>query len=157
LEDLQYRYNKASELIDKAIEFYFYENSCACQYPRFLQIAGINCSDYSETFKSLETSLLLNKVKKYYNVELLENGKECFNEKWTCKKCNSVYYFGWSDFSIAIEREFLKPIDLKVTKRGLIALKPIPLYAGLYGYSYPSSNEIECVDFESFEKYILEK
>lgn len=157
MEDLQYRYKKASELIDKTIEFYFQDDSCACKYPRFLQIVGIDCMDYKETFKAWETTLFLNKVKKYFIVKSLESGKESSNEKWTCKKCNSTYNFGWSEFSIAVEREFLKPIDLKPSKNGLLALKPIPLYVGLYGYSYPSSNEIESVDFESFEKYILEK
>lgn len=157
MEDLQYRYNNTSELLNKVIEFYFKENSCACQFPRFLQIVGINCVDYNESFKCWETTLLLNKVREYFKIENLEKGPECSNQKWTCKKCSSIFNFGWSDFSVAVEREVLKPIEIKTTMKGMESKKPIPLYVGLYGHSYPPYTEIESVDFETFKNYILEK
>ncbi|WP_042279135.1 hypothetical protein [Nonlabens tegetincola] len=157
MEDFQIRYNKASELLEQAVKNYYQKNSCACQYPRFLQIVGINCTDYGRAFKAWETSLLISKVKNYFDIESLKKGPECSNEKWTCKRCKSEYNFGWSDFSIAVERDVLTPIKINIKEKGQKAIKPIPLYAGLYGHSYPSKKEIESVTFDSFEKYIMEK
>ncbi|PIB27191.1 hypothetical protein BFP78_15800 [Gaetbulibacter sp. 5U11] len=157
MEEFQIRYNKVSELLEKTVEGYYQGNSCACQYPRFIQIVGINCTDYGESFKAWETTLLIEKVKKHFEIETLENGPECSNEKWTCKKCKSEFNFGWSDFSIAVEREVLLPIKIKTKEKGEKSTKPIPLYAGLYGHSYPSKEEIDSVEFDTFEKYIMEK
>ncbi|MCB4809630.1 hypothetical protein LG651_15345 [Tamlana sp. 62-3] len=157
MEEFQIRYNKTSELIEKVVDMYYNGNSCACEYPRFIQIVGINCVDYGKSFKTWETTLLIDKAKKHFETETLENGPECSNEKWTCKKCKSEYNYGWSDFSIAVEREVLLPIKIKATEKGKKTIKPIPLYAGLYGHSYPSKKEIESVTFDSFEKYIMEK
>lgn len=157
MEDFQIQYNKVSELLKKAVDNYYHGNSCACQYPRFIQIVGINCTDFGDSFKAWETTLLISKVKIYFNIETLENGSDCSNEKWTCKKCKSEFNYGWSDFSISIEREVLLPIDIRTKVRGAEATKPIPLYLGLYGFSYPSTNEIYRVEFDDFEKYILDK
>ncbi|MEX1002550.1 MAG: hypothetical protein WDZ35_10590 [Crocinitomicaceae bacterium] len=157
MEEFQIRYKNASLLIEKAVENYYHGNSCACQYPRFIQIVGINCTDYGESFKAWETTLLIEKAKKHFVIENLENGPECSNEKWTCKKCKSEFNFGWSDFSIAVEREVLLPIRIKTKEKGKKTIKPIPLYVGLYGHSYPSKKEIDSVTFDTFEKYIMEK
>ncbi len=154
--DFQKRYNKASELIDKTVKMYYDSDSCACQHPRFIQIVGINCVDFGESFKAWETTLLVNKVKKHFIVETLENGPECSNEKWTCKKCESEFNYGWSDFSIAVEREVLITTNNKVIGKGKEITKPIPLYLGLDGHSFPSEKEIDHVDFEVFKKYIME-
>jgi hypothetical protein len=46
---------------------------------------------------------------------------------------------------------------LKVKQVGKPALKPVPLYIGLMGHSYPPKSEMKSVDFAEFEKYITEK
>lgn len=157
VEEFQIRYNKASEVIEKTVKIYYHGDSCACQYPRFKQIVGINCTDYREAFKAWETSLLIEKVRKHFEIEPLENGPECSNEKWICKRCQSEYNFGWSDFSIAVERDVLLPIKIKAKEKGKKAITPIPLYIGLYGHSYPSKKEIDNVSFEVFQKYVMEE
>ncbi len=157
MEDFQIRYNRTSELLEKVAEIYYQGDSCACQHPRFIQIVGINCVDFGKSFKAWETTLLISKVKENFEIETLEKGPENSNEKWTCKKCESEFNFGWSDFSIAVEREVLLPINIKTNENGKKAEKPIPLFAGLYGHSYPSKKEIDSVEFETFEKYIMEK
>ena len=77
--------------------------------------------------------------------------------KWICKKCRSSYEFGWSDFSIYVERQKLKLTDLKTELIGLPITKPIPLYLGLAGHSYPSRQEITSVSFDEFKKYMTEQ
>jgi uncharacterized delta-60 repeat protein len=118
VEDFQIRYNRTSELLEKVAEKYYQGDSCACQHPRFIQIVGINCVDFRKSFKAWETTLLISKVKKNFEIETLEKGTENSNEKWTCKKCKSEFNFGWSDFSIAVEREVLLPIDIKTNENG---------------------------------------
>ena len=157
MEDFQIRYNRTSQLLEEVAEKYYQGGSCACQHPRFIQIVGINCVAFGKSFKAWETTLLISKVKKNFEIKTLENGIENSNERWTCKICKSEFHFGWSDFSTAVEREVLFPIDIKAKENGKKAEKPIPLYAGLYGHSYPPKKEIESVEFETFEKYITEK
>jgi hypothetical protein len=157
VEDFQIKYNKTSQLLKKAVSYYYHGNSCACQYPRFMQIVGINCIHYKASFKAWETTLLIEKVKPYFEIETLKNGSENTNEKWTCRKCKSQFNYGWSDFSIAVERDVLFPIKLNAKEKGEKAIKPIPLYLGLYGHSYPSKKEITNVNFDAFKTYIMEK
>ena len=103
-------------MLEKVAERYYQGDSCACQHPRFTQIVGINCVDFVKSFKAWETTLLISKFKKNFEIETLEKGPENLNEKWTCKKCKSEFNFGWSDFSIAVEREVLLPIDIKTNE-----------------------------------------
>ncbi len=48
----------------------------------------------------------------------MEKGKEAYNELWCCNKCGSLYDYGWSDFSIHVNRAFLKIKELKTTDAG---------------------------------------
>jgi hypothetical protein len=144
------------ELFKSAFEIYN-SDLCPCAYPRFRQIIGINCSDTNDSFQCFETEILISLAKPGFNVEKSELTNERLNEKWVCKKCESVYEYGWSDFSIAVSRQKLKLIKLKAAEIGKPAFKSIPLYLGLMGHSYPPENQIFKVEFEKFRKYILEQ
>jgi hypothetical protein len=95
--------------------------------------------------------------KNYFHITESSLKDEVTNEKWICKKCGSSYEFGWSDFSIYVERQKLKLTDLKTELIGLSTTKPIPLYIVLAGHSYPLREEITSVSFDEFKKYMTEK
>ena len=145
-----------SNLVKSAFEIYD-SKLCQCAYPRFRQLVQIDCSGSGNSFKCWETEILIELCKKNFNITQSELKDEVTNEKWACKKCNSIYEFGWSDFSIAVEREKLKLIELKTESIGKEITKPIPLYVGLFGHSYPPKTEMYNAEFSEFEKYILEK
>jgi len=130
---------------------------CQCAFPRFQQIIGIDCSNTGNSFKCYDTDLLIDLSAKYFNIEKSNLSDECKNEKWNCKKCGSSYEYGWSDFSIYVDREKLQLTDLKVETKGQPIIKPIPVYLGLMGHSYPSREEITNVPFNEFENYMTEK
>ena len=152
----QQKHIKLVELLKSAFEIYD-SKLCQCAYPRFRQIVQIDCSESGNSFKCYETEILIGLSKKNFNVTQSDLKDEVTNEKWECKKCNSIYEFGWSDFSIAVEREKLKLIELKTESIGKETIKPIPLYIGLHGHSYPPKTEMYSAEFSQFEKYILEK
>jgi hypothetical protein len=147
---------RLKELFKLSLSMYNTE-SCQCAYPRYQQIIGIDCSDTGNSFKCYDTDILINLSKSYFDIEGSELTDECTNEKWVCKTCGSTYDYGWSDFSIYVDRQKLKLRDLKVGLTGKAAIKPIPLYLGLMGHSYPSSSEIASVDFDTFQNYMTEK
>ncbi|MDY3317389.1 hypothetical protein PG630_08730 [Riemerella anatipestifer] len=149
-------YKKIDVLLDNALQKYN-SKSCQCAFPRFIQIVSIDCFDYGQSFKSYETEILIKKSRKFFDSEKFENKQECHSEKWNCKKCNSEFELYWSDLSIALDRTTLKPINIKVKSIGKESIVPIPLYKGLYGYSYPPKTEIINVNIDEFENYILEK
>ncbi len=142
-------------IIENLLKDYNINNS-QCSYPRFIQIISIDCCDCGHSFKSYETELLIEKSRKYFNIEKTEYENECYAEKWNCKKCGSEYMLLWSDFSVALERTTLKPIKINVKQIGRNVKKPIPLFKGLVGYSFPPKSEIESVNYEKFKRYILE-
>lgn len=57
-------------------------------------------------------------------------------------KCRSHYEYGWSDFSIYIERQKLELISLRTGKIGKPTTEQIPLFLGLIGHSYPPTSGI---------------
>ena len=147
---------KLTSLIESSIKMYN-STACPCGFPRFQQIVGIDCSNYGDSFKCVETELLINKSKRFFHIEPSDRKDENVNEKWVCKTCGSKYEYGWQDFSIAVERQKLELCDLKTVQVGEKQRHPIPLYLGLRGHSYPPKSEITAVEFEEFERYILEK
>lgn len=155
-KEFEFRYEKAKELLTYSLENY---NSvfCQCAYPRFQQIIGIDCTNTGDSYKCLDTDLLIGLSKKYFNIEESALSDECKNEKWVCKKCGSIYEYGWSDFSIYVERQKLKLTDLKIQAKGKSATTPIPLYLGLMGHSYPPKSQLSSVDFEEFKNYMTER
>jgi hypothetical protein len=155
-KDFARKFDQLKELFTLSLNIYNSE-SCQCAFPRFQQIIGIDCSRTGNSFKCYETDLLINLSKPYFNIEKSELSDECTNEKWICKKCGSIYEYGWSDFSLYIERQKLKLQNLTVSYKGMQTRKPIPLFLGLIGHSYPPRTEITSVDFAVYENYMTEK
>ena len=151
------RHDKAKQLFISTLEFY---NSqyCQCAYPRFQQMIRIDLCNYKNaSFKCYDTDLLIDLSKKYFDIKQSQLNDEITNQLWTCKKCDSIYEYGWSDFSIYVERQKLKLIELKTESIGKQTEKPIPVFLGLMGHSYPDKTEITNVEFEEFENYLTEK
>ncbi len=153
-------FNKKSSqvmsLFIAAFEMYTSE-SCQCAYPRYQQLIGIDCTSSENSFVCYDTEILINLSKPYFNIETSQLSDESTNETWRCKKCGSTYEYGWSDLSIHVERQKLKLTNLTTISVGKAIKRPIPLYLGLAGHSYPSKTEMIPVDFREFENYILEK
>ena len=93
----------------------------------------------------------------YFDISKSDLTNENTKEKWICKKCGSTYEYGWSDFSIYVERQQLKLTNLTTQLIGQPPIKPVPLYLGLAGHSYPPRSEITSVTFAEFENYMTEK
>lgn len=150
------KFEQVIELFSESLNMY---NSkyCQCAFPRFQQIVTIDCSETGNSFKCYDTDLLISMTNKYFKIEDSSFKDEVTNEKWVCKKCGSTYEYGWSDFSIYVERQKLKLTELKTKLVGLPTIKPIPLYLGLAGHSYPSRYEITSVSFDEFRKYMTEQ
>ncbi len=144
------------ELLNESLNIYN-SHACQCAFPRFQQIISIDCSNTGNSFKCYDTDLLISMSKNYFDITDSRLKDEVTNEKWICKKCGSSYEFGWSDFSIYVERQKLKLTDLKTELIGLSTTRPIPLYLGLAGHSYPSRDEITSVSFDEFKKYMTEQ
>jgi len=155
-KELMVKFDQVKNLFSLSLDIYNWEY-CQCAYPRFQQIIGIDCSNTGNSFKCHETDLLISMSKVYFDTTGSDLTDEVKNEKWICKKCGSTYEYGWSDFSIYVERQKLKLINLMVQLKGKPLIIPIPLYLGLTGHSYPSSSEITRVDFVEFENYMTEK
>ena len=147
---------KVKALLAIALENYN-SKSCQCAFPRFQQLVGLDCAKTGNSFMCFETELLISQAAKYFVISESSLNDECTNKKWTCRSCNSIYEFGWSDFSIHISREKLELIELKVELIGKLIKEPLPLFMGLIGHSYPSKNQIIQVELEEFKKYILEE
>ena len=155
-KEFMVKFEQVKQLFTDSLKIY---NSqyCQCAFPRFQQIVGIDCSDTGNSFKCYDTDLLISMSKDFFDISSSNLKDEVTNEKWTCKKCGSTYEYGWSDFSIYVERQKLKLTDLKIQMTGLSITKPIPLYLGLAGHSYPSRQEITSVTFDEFKKYMTEE
>ena len=154
-KEFKVRFEKAKVLLIFSLENYN-SNFCQCAYPRFQQIIGIDCSNTGDSYKCYDTDLLIDLSAQYFNIEKSELSNECNNFNWICKKCGSTYEYGWSDFSIYVERQKLKLTNLKVQSIGKPTIKPIPLYLGLMGHSIPPETEMSNVDFEEFQNYMIE-
>jgi len=150
------KFDQAKNLFSSSLTIYNLKH-CQCAYPRFQQIVGVDCSDTGNSFKCHDTDLLISMSKKYFDVTVSELTDEVTNENWICKKCGSTYEYGWSDFSIYVERQKLKLTNLMAEPTGKPSIKPIPLFLGLAGHSYPSRAEITSVEFAEFEKYMTER
>ena len=150
------KHKEETMLYETVFEMY-YTYSCQCAFPRYQQIVGIDCANSGNSFKCFDTELLIGFSKPFFHIVKSKLTDENINEKWICKKCGSTYEFGWQDFSIAVEREKLSLTELKVEQVGKPIMKPIPLYIGLMGHSYPPKSEMMSVDLAEFERYITEK
>lgn len=154
--DLSLKHIKVKELYEAAFEMY-YSTSCQCAFPRYQQIVGIDCFNFSSSFKCFDAEMLIGFSRPYFYIEKSDMKDEIKNEKWICKRCSSTYEYGWQDLSIAVEREKLALTELKLNSIGKPVLKPIPIYIGLRGHSYPSKSEITKVEYDEFKRYLMEK
>ena len=155
-KEFKLKHEKSCKLFGEALERYN-ETSCQCSYPRFQQLIGIDCTKIGGSFKCLDTDLLISTAKPYFNITPSERKDENSNETWICKKCGSIYEYGWSDISIHIERQKLELIKLKTQSIGKIPNEPTPIYLGLMGHSYPPKYLMKPTEFEEFERYVLEQ
>lgn len=154
--DFMVKFEQVKELFNDSLKIYN-SHHCQCAFPRFQQIISIDCTNTGNSFKCYDTDLLIRMSKNYFEITESSLKDEVTNEKWICKKCGSSYEFGWSDFSISVERPKLKLTDLKTELIGLQVAKPIPLYLGLAGHSYPSRDVITIVSFDKFKEYMTEQ
>src|SRR5450631_4495663 len=98
-KELSIKYEQLKAFFKSNFDVYYLQ-ACQCAYPRYQQIVGIDCSDTRNSFKCYDTSLLIDLSRPYFDVSRSELKDEVKNELWVCKKCGSVYEYGWSDFSI---------------------------------------------------------
>lgn len=142
--------------IEEILEFY-HSHSCQCAFPRFRQYVGIDCTDTSNSFYVSETEAFISKCNKYFDIQPLtpERGGECYLSIYTCKKCGSTYEYGWSDFSIYINRSYLKLKEKKIKDIGQDAINPIPVFVGPIGHSYAENMFVQ-KDLESLTLYLKE-
>ena len=150
------KYEKVAELFKLSLEIYNSE-FCQCAYPRFQQLINIDCCDTGNSFKCYDTEILIETSKKFFEIESSELTDECANEIWTFRKCGSTYDYGWSDFSIHVDRQKLKLNNLTTQQIGKPVVKPVPLYFGLMGHSMPSKSIMKSVGFNHFKNYMTEK
>ena len=146
---------KLWKFIEETLEFYNIQ-SCQCAFPRFRQVVSIDCTDTSKSFYCSETEGFISHAKTYFTVSKTETGAEAYNELWRCNKRGSLSDYGWSDFSIHVNRAFLKIKELKTSNIGAAPQLPIPLFIGIFGHSFPGKDQLIPVDFDTFKAYITE-
>ena len=147
--DFQTAYARVQALMDECLNMYSAAH-CPCHYPRFHQLAGIDCVDTGNSFKCYETDILVGLAKSHFSAD--DDGN-----LWTCPKCGSIYDYDWSDFSVYVERQRIKVKDLKARQTGKAAVTPIPLYLGLTGHSFPSTSLFRQASYKELSDYVLEK
>jgi hypothetical protein len=153
VEQIQNAASQLWALLRETIEYY---NSiaCPCAFPRFRQYIRIDCLDTHGSFYMSETEGLIHTSKDCFTVEQIDKGSEIYQALCTCKKCGSTYITGWSDFSIHVNRTFLKPIEIKTAQKGADAETPIPFVVGLFGHKLPDLAGFKHVGFEEFKEYV---
>jgi len=151
--DFETAYNNVRQLFTSTLENYN-AHACQCAYPRYRQILAIDCVDTGDSFSCYETELLIELSKPYFH---WSDNSQTINPQWKCKKCSSTYSYEWQDFSISVNRQTIKLMSLNRNVIGKPALKPIPLYLGLSGHTFPPATEIKQAYYPEFEDYILEK
>lgn len=130
--------------------------ACPCAFPRFRQIAGIDCVDYGESFYAAETELLIEAAEPFYDKKII--GRMTGNDgEWMCKTCGSLWHYNWQDFSLAVSRSVLKIGKLTTGDAGAPLLYPIPLYVGLTGHGYPPKSRMAPASLEDVKAYLQEK
>lgn len=153
---MEERFEKVKALFEACFQQYYVAH-CQCAFPRYRQIISIDCVDTGNSFSCHETEMLIEISKPYFDIQPGPKGYENAHQQWTCKKCGSTYNNDWEDFSIHVSRRTMKATDLKITPIGKPTLKPIPLFLGLSGHSFPPQTEMVPVEFEQLEAYMLER
>lgn len=149
-------FEKVKDLFRRCFDVY-YKTSCQCAFPRYHQMTGIDCVDTGDAYSCYETEMLLYISEPYFIIDTSPHGQAGNTRIWTCKKCGSTYDLEWQDFSIQVNRQTMKVNTQKVPLTGKPGQKPIPLFLGLSGHSFPPATEITQASFEDIEKYMLEQ
>jgi hypothetical protein len=135
----------------------YHATSCQCAYPRFRALVAIDCMvTGGRPYQCFESEMLIDMSKQYFDVGESSRSDEDSNKEWVCKTCGSTYEYGWTQFSIALDRQQLRLSDLKVESVGKSCSNPTPVFVGTRGYSRPSALDMEQVDFDDFRTYMLE-
>jgi RNA polymerase subunit RPABC4/transcription elongation factor Spt4 len=150
--DFETAYHNVRDLFTKVLEGY-HEHACQCAYPRYRQLMAIDCVDWGKSFSCYETELLIELSKPYFNWSANNLNPD---NTWICKTCGSTYSYEWQDFSISVNRQTVKIVELKTKELGKQAMKPIPLFLGLSGHSFPPATEIRQAFYPEFEDYLKE-
>ncbi|HRG01192.1 MAG TPA: hypothetical protein PKZ75_08755 [Bacteroidia bacterium] len=155
-EEFKRNLNLLQSRIEEILEFY-HSHSCQCAFPRFRQYVSIDCADTGNSFYVNETETFISNSSKYFDIQPLtpERGGECYLSIYTCKKCGSTYEYGWSDFSIYINRSYLKLKEQKTNDIGKEPINPIPIFLGPIGHSYLENTFVQ-KDLESLTLYLKE-
>ena len=153
VEQIQEDTERLWSLLRETVEYYK-SLSCPCAFPRFIQYTSIDCRETNDSFYMSETEGFIHAASECFDSKETDKGDECYRAIYTCKTCGSTYTKAWSDFSIKVDRTYLKPLQLKVQQVGADAEKPIPFFVGIFGHSYPDRAEFRFVDYDSFREYI---
>jgi hypothetical protein len=147
--------DKLWKVLEDSLAFY---NSVACQcaFPRFHQYTQVNCTDTRSSFYMSETEGFIHYSRNLFEVVEIEKTTDAYNAIYTCKKCRSTYDYGWSDFSISVDRAYLKPKQILIPQVGANALEPIPFAVGLFGHKLPDRDLFEKMEVEEFARYLTE-
>jgi hypothetical protein len=147
--------DKLWKVLEDSLQFY---NSVACQcaFPRFHQYTRIDCTDTRSSFYMSETEGFIHYSRSLFDIVETEKITDAYNAIYTCKKCGSTYDYGWSDFSISVDRAFLKPRQILVPQIGANPIDPIPFVVGLFGHRLPDRNLFEKIGLEQYAKYLVE-
>jgi hypothetical protein len=153
LDNLKEETEKMWKLIQETLAFYDHI-ACPCAFPRFRQYTAIDCVNFRGSFYMSETEAFLHYCQPYFDVQEIDKGDENYRAIYTCKKCKSIYEFGWTDFSIRVSRTYLKIEDIKAVQIGLAGIRPIPFYLGLFGHMLPARDQFQKVELADFITYI---
>lgn len=147
--------DKLWKVLEESLVFY---NSVACQcaFPRFHQYTQIDCTDTRSSFYMSETEGFFHYSKNLFDIAEVEKSSDAYNAIYTCKKCRSTYDYGWSDFSISVDRAYLKPKLITVAPVGADPIQPIPFAVGLFGHKLPDRNLFQKMEVEEFARYLTE-
>ena len=154
-KQIQETTDKLWKVIEEALQFYN-SLSCQCAFPRFRQYISIDCSETVKSFYMSETEGFIRQSHHLFDILEVDRGQEVNQAIYTCKKCGSTYNYAWSDFSIHVDRSYLKPRQISVEQIGADPSNPIPFVVGLFGHSLPDRNLFRQVDLDFFKKYITE-
>ena len=133
-------------------------DACPCSFPRFIQVVSLDCMDMDLLFTCRETEAFLKlcRERDLYSVEDIDADFQSDTEYWTCNTCGSRFLWGWSDTSVKIDRQYLKPVIIRAEKIGAGAANPIPLFGGFFGKNPPSDKMWIQVGSEDMIKYFVQ-
>ncbi len=143
--------------IQKIVDHYR-SKACPCSFPRFCQVAAFDGIHDGGSCYCSETEAFIQFARPCYVRERIAEGGEVTRERWTCSTCESVFVYGWSDFSIRVSRSYLKPENVRASLFGAAASERLQVHLGIFGHAYPPSlrGTVDVLDIRALEGYYLE-